>query len=138
MNGGKGTDGFESLMSTVAMFAGLVARGAGATGTSSAAAGWQIYPGLNNVWGRVQDPDKSDGPVRFLGRFDSVDECWAAANATDKPSSTPSVLTVAMTPLSSSSSFQCGDSKAAWPFPSCQSPAAAFQRGIARMECWCY
>lgn len=42
---------------------------------------WQVFKGVNNVASRVDQPGVSKGSVKFVGVFNTTEECFAAANA---------------------------------------------------------
>ena len=45
---------------------------------------WELFPGMNNVAGRIDFPTVDKGSVKFIGVFNTTDECWAAVNVSTK------------------------------------------------------
>jgi hypothetical protein len=45
---------------------------------------WQLFPGVNNVASRIEQPTVDKPPVHFVGVFNTTAECFAAANSSSK------------------------------------------------------
>lgn len=52
--------------------------------SSNATVPWTVYEGQNNIFGKVTTPKVDTATVKYLGDFDSADDCFRACNTSTK------------------------------------------------------